>query len=453
MFVLCGCDPGKKPLPPPKVSNHHTTLQLDVPPSSITLPVRIPLGELQEAINRKLPRAVVKGEKVKGGFKLEIERDGALLLSGTGKTLKWTLPLHITLKRPRGDNDVVSLTIQPELESVIGLNADYTLRSSTRLTHIHWIDSANLRLAGLNIDITKLVERRIEERAPKLCKRIDKQLEKVSVDKLLERTWTKLNNPIRLNRKVQPIYLLGEPEKAIFHDYHLSRSDLVIHLTLVAGLQTVFDSSANVDNDPSFPPLQIDTAQPEHTHMYLPVAIPYKQINALLAANLYGRQVEVQGQKVVIDSLLVSGQDSFILLDAKFSGDWEAKMQVLGRPYFDAERQVISVRGFEYNVDEGSSSLFHTTDYLFHDDIRDMVLERLYFPAGRLIDSLPQIIYSAIERGKSGSKINLHSEVDEAGIHQLLVEETGIGVVIEARGKLWLEIEDIAPPLPPTAAR
>lgn len=446
MIMLSSCDSfnGKK-------SNSDTAheqaeqVRLDVPESRISLPLHIPLTELQKAINRKLPGTFASDQPLKAGLTAHIHRAGDVQLSGSGETMHWSIPLEVQIMRAKGSKEVVSFSIRPKFTSVISLDADYTLRAKTEMDEMVWLEDAQIKLLGLQVDVTNLIERQLEKKSPEFTDHIDRELGNIQLKEQLKRTWTRLNNPIRINRKLQPLYVLAHPSELLLHSYRLDpeAQSLVINLSAMARLETVFDSAANVTEEPDYPPLRW-VRERQETELFLPLTIEYTRMNQLLDQSLVGKQFTVEGQHIHVDSLHVDNHDGELLrITALFSGDWDAEMDVTGRPFFDETAKKVGVRGFDFEVKEESSSLFHATDYLFHDEINERVLSYLDIPVGHFIDSLPQVIYYAVERGRSGSNIDLRSKVEHIAIDQFVVGENALGLVLHARGAITVDIEHI----------
>ena len=96
-------------------------------------------------------------------------------------------------------------------------------------------------------------------------------------------------------------------------------------------------------------------------------------------------------------------------------------------------------------VHPSSESIVQAGDYLFHDQIVKKVLSELKLPIGQVVDTLPNLIYRGIERGRSGDKINVQSKVDSLAIDQLIVGYDELRLVLFASGEAMVEVEKIKP--------
>lgn len=411
--------------------------------SRLNLPIQIPLAELQQAINSKLPIKIVSNKEIKGNYVLDATRKGKVRMVGDAKNLLWSVPIEIKIKKERNDKVISSFEILPTFKSEIGVEKDYTLSSKSTLIDLVFTDSASITLFGVEIGITQLIANQIEKNASDLTSKIDDEISKVSLEKLLHKTWSKLRSPIRVNKKLLNVYLLGKPTSAIFHDYYFKNDNIYLDLTLKTTLETVFDSLSNIPADFDYPPLTFAARQQKGFELNIGLPLSYRLIDSLSNALLKQKTIEIEGEVLVIDSLHISARDSFLVINAMFSGDWSAEMEVYGRPSYNAASKTVYINGFEFFIKDESSSIFHATDYLFHEEIKQAVLEKLEFNVGPLTDSLPQMIYGAIEKGKSGDKINLRTDIHSANVDDILIGAKQIVILLHGKGEAFLEVEKL----------
>lgn len=418
-------------------------VSFDLRESRLNLPIQIPLSELQQAINSKLPIKIVSNKEIKGNYLLDATRKGKVRMVGNAKSLIWSVPIEITIKKKRNNKVFSQFEILPSFKSEIGVEKNYALSSKSTLIDLVFTDSASIKLLGIEIDITKLVENQIAKNAGSLTIKIDKEISKVSLEKLLNKTWSKLRSPIRINKKLLNVYLLGTPSSAIFHDYYFKNDNIYLDLTLTTRLETVFDSLSNVPTNFNYPPLSFSVRQEKGFDLNIGFPLSYRLIDSLSNAFLKQKTIIVEGEELIIDSLHVSARDSFLVINAIFSGDWSAEMEVYGRPSYNAAEQRVFIDGFEFFIKDESSSIFHATDYLFHEEIKQAILEKLEFDVGPLTDSLPQMIYGAIEKGKAGDKINLQTKIHSANVNNILIGAKQIVILIHGEGEAFLEVEKL----------
>jgi hypothetical protein len=411
--------------------------------SRLNLPIQIPLSELQSAINRKLPKEIISGFNIKGNYKLNATRKGNIKMVGDAKNLLWSLPILIEIVKEKNDKVISTLEILPTFKSEIGIEKDYTLSAKSSLIELTFTDSASLKLLGIQFDITKIVANQIEKNTSALTEKIDAEINKISIEKLLYKTWSKLRSPIRVNKQLFKVYILGTTTSAIFHDYYFKNDNIYLDLTLNAVLETVFDSASFVPDNFEYPPLSIKTRQDKGFELNIGLPIAYRLIDSLSNRLLTNKPFEVEGEKLLIDSIHVSALDSFLVIYAKIKGDWDAEMEVYGRPSYNSETKTIFIKGFDFFIKDETSSIFQATDYLFHEEIKQEVLNLLELNVGALIDSLPQLIYGAIEKGKSGDNINLTTKISSANVSEVIIGAHQLVVLLHGKGEAKLEVERI----------
>ncbi|HAW19776.1 MAG TPA: hypothetical protein DCX14_06300 [Flavobacteriales bacterium] len=412
--------------------------------STITLPIHLPLSEIQSAVNSKIPSTLVSKKEIKAGLIITILRSGDLHFGGEKQSLHWSVPLTVEVSQKLLGH-ITSFRISPKLESALSLQDDYGIQSSTTLQSVQWMDRAIVKALGMEIDVSPIVDGLIHDESERITSLIDDQLSKLDLKKVLKKTWTKLSNPIRVNKKVQPVYILVDAHEITLTEFNFINNQLAVNLGVRGFINTVYDSASNARGDVEFPPLLLDKSSDIETELYLPVRISYDRINKILEEEVYGLEFTVEDRNIKIDSLKLTSVDSNLLILAKLSGDLSVNLEVLGRPYFSPETRSLTVNGFDFNVDNTNESLLKAGDYLFHDEIIEEVLKKLDVPIGSFIDSIPQLIYSGIEKGKTGQNINLNAELDSVAFDQFRVRYDDIRMVLFARGDVDLEVEHLKP--------
>lgn len=418
---------------------------ISVPESQLRLPIRIPLDEVQEALNRRIPNHLVKQKRIKAGLVIDIHRGGAVLLSGESHQLNWSLPLAISITHTLVKGELSSFKLKPEFSSELQVNDNYGLSSETKLTKLEWLTPATIRVLGEDIDLSKAIENLIRDEEQKITTLIDQELGKLDFRQILGRTWNKLTNPIRINRKLQPIYMMVEPSELKLISYDFLNNSLAVSLGVKGQLETVYDSVANIRENAPYPTLIQEGESEFDSQIYLPLIADYVLINNHLKNEVWGTEFTVEDQLIRIDSVAVTNVDSLLLITTKVSGDVPLEVEFLGRPKYIAYEKTLTVSDFDYQVLRSEFSLLHFGDYFFHEEIIDALKDRLNLKIGSLVDTIPHLIYRGVERGKSGDKINLHTAVDTISLHQLCINPNDISLVLFAKGEAMVEVEKIKP--------
>ncbi|GEM_PF-762865 len=416
---------------------------LEVPVSSLSIPIELPLAQLQKALHERLALDLVKNKQLKAGLSVSLVRNGIITLSGAGEELQWSVPLEISVRHSFFKGDLSRFKVVPSFTSQIDVQEDYTLQSATALTDIDWVSPAEIRVLGNTIDLTEQVDELIREQESIITELIDQELSKVSLKKLLGKTWSKLSKPIAVNKHVLPVFITVEPSELHLRKWGFSASALSLELGVFGHLNTVFDTSNRIQEEPQFPPLTVGNDSAQRNAIYLPMRVSYDFLNKVMREHVYNTPFEVEGRAFTLDTVSIAGVDSLLLITAVISGDMALKVEVLGFPHYIPETRTLSVSDFNYQVLRTDQSLLDLGDYFFHDEIIEEAVTYLNVPIGSLVDSIPQLISQGVERGKSGQNINLNAQLDTISIDQLSIGPNDMGLVIYARGEAALEVEKI----------
>lgn len=442
MYIIAGCTNDRGQWLSQR-STHFKSDTLQPRSSTLTVPISIPLREVESAINNRLPKQLAENKALQAGLLIDIYRGGSASLTAYDNKLIWGIPLTISVSHQLISGELTRFEVWPQFETRIDLLETYALQSTTRLTRIDWLDPAEVQVLGSKIDLTNLLDQVILSKRQEIATLIDDELSKLDMRIILQRTWHRLCNPIRINRAVQPVYLLITPDSITIGALKLTKSQLSLDMRVRGTLQTVFDSVENVREPLDFPTLRISNNLPRDNEFYLPIVADFDRINRIFEKEVRGLTFDVEGRNLSIDSINILSVDSLLLISARIGGDITIETELLGRPYYDPETRTLSVKGFDFHVRQTNFSLLHLGDYFFHDEIIDALVDRISFPVGSFIDTIPDLIYHGVERGKSGDKINLNAVLDTIAMDQLCIGYNEISLMLFAKGSLLLEVEKL----------
>ncbi len=291
-------------------------LTLPVQPSTIRLPVSLPLDDLQALINRDVPIELHRIDEpqqtcVKTKSKLlpdiscrlvgSVTR-GPIHLTGKGSDILLTMPVKTVVKaqnigkiiKQETATGAINLTARIRL----GLRPDWTPTAKI-LTDYDWTNRLGIDFLGQRITFAS---------------KVDPKLKVVLAD--LERTLPRHLAQLRLKEKVQPIWAKGfmservksepliwvrfTPEQVGFAGYHVEKRRLIVGFSAQARTETIFGDRP--PNPPVTPLPRLMGALPATgINMHVPVIVPYTVLenaaSKALATTDY-RALKIQGGTV-----------------------------------------------------------------------------------------------------------------------------------------------------------
>jgi len=217
--------------------------------------------------------------KVKCDVKGWVKRNGRILLSGNGPTLRFAFPVKAEASADGYIYGTAKASAILYLDAKLHINSDWTI--SIDITHdFAWSNSPELKLFDLfNIDIKKVIEPKLRKRLDKFAKKVPELLGKLDIKGRMEEQWEDIQEPLKIDDDTDT-YLLFQPEVA-----SCSQIDIVDHVlrsTISARGQTqILLGKPPVDyNKTKITDLETICYKKGKFNFHLPVMITYEELLA-----------------------------------------------------------------------------------------------------------------------------------------------------------------------------
>lgn len=431
------------PIAPPRVMLDST---LSVPVSELNVPVMYPVQELEDMANEKLKAKIIEARVAIGkgddSLFLSISRFQPLKLEYDGdRGLTYRLPVQIdgfinskVLGIKIKNKTPVHARVIITLFSDLYLDKKWDLVTETQFKSIEWVEEPKLNVAGIKFNLKPPIEKAIESNKDKIIQKIDQSAgEMVKIRQSIVKLWGDIQKPIRINKKVVPVWLKGDGQNMDGMLLRESKDTLMIEVGLYASLHTVFDSAAAVKKVKPLPSFKPKTESDGNLDAYLHVTLPFVKLNEVVKMITDTMKINYGEHSVRIKSCEIYGTPEGIAIKVSVGGDLKADLYMRGTIGFDSlERKVIIDNfGFDINTEH---SLVNAADWFAHERILERIRPYLSLPLDKTFDAIPQLIVKGIEKGKLGKKIDLHFSRLDINIYQHLITTDNIQLIVSAKG-------------------
>lgn len=448
MVVLASCNKIK---PTPPVESTLDTI-LQPPFSVIHLPVQYRVSALQEMINEKIKGKFVNKwmtlSESGDSLHLEITRQAEIKLRRDRNTLFYSVPLKISgsVKAKIAGVKIknatpVSAEIVAHLATNIHLNEKWELITSSKLVRIDWIKEPKLKVAFANINLRGAIDKFLSSNEEHLIAKADQAARQLlNTRKVVEKLWNDIQKPIRINKKGVDVWL-----KATGHDLsgYLEETDPDL-ISLMIRLQAITRIYVEGDVVPPanlvLPAFHRSEQHNDSLIVYAHASLPFNAINKVLTDELTGKPLSAKGFSTSIKHVRVYGTREGIAIELKVKGDVDGLVYVRGTPVFDTVSYTLRIDRFNFDIDS-ENSLLNSADWLLHSKLLDLISEKLIVDVKPIAARLPEIIMQAIEKGKTGEKIDIKVDTLHVQPQTLLVTRKNLQVIARASGRATLELE------------
>ena len=188
--------------------------------SILQQPIMISKLAISDYVYNTMPEVIYKGGEKDGlDFNIEVKKMDVPQFSVNGKRLNIQLPLLVNVSKKMGFmNAFADGEIVLEIGSNLDIDQDWYIRTKTELEAYSWTKEPQLKLMGMNIPVTNITNKLIEDNKETLTSQMDNMIGnlpilKNAIDKML--TQFERTTPIGKNEEValdiQPTHLSLAP--------------------------------------------------------------------------------------------------------------------------------------------------------------------------------------------------------------------------------------------------
>lgn len=432
------------------------------PNSSITLPIRLDSGALQQEINERLgqgqgPQSLywTSGEPISGNATIQfgVHRSGEAQVSSENGCLVFKVPLAVNSGRIDWSEKVGFIRVkkhfdfgggaQVTVRACVSVGADWQLDATVspdfQWTERAWID-INPPLGHIKVDVASRIEPKIREKLPTLVEKARAIVAKVPLRASLERAWVSLQTPQQLSKE-PALALEVEPVSLGLGPTTSEGREMVIRPTLVAKLRAYAGQPAQAS--PLKPlPGNTGTLGSDEFALVLRADAPYGELNRLAQGQLAGQTFPLGGDKsITIKALGIQPLGKKLLVRADFSAKASKSpfsgvsgwLYLVGEPHYDDTSRRLWVSSLDYELNT-KNLLLQSADWLLHEPIAQKLQAALSFDLSGRIDPVRKQVEGGLQNFRVAEGVALNAVIKSFNFSDLHIGSDAIGLYTTVRG-------------------
>lgn len=451
LMLIASCSKVKTPALAPEPIQLDSTLV--APISELNVPVYFPVQELENMANEKLANKIIEAHlsinQKDDSLHLSVSRFQPIVLEYDGdRGITYKLPIQID---GVVDAKVVGIKVRNKepirakviitMFSDLYLDDNWMLAPQTELKDIKWVEEPKLKVAGLNFNLKSPIENALMSNKDKIVEKLDESAKNaIKIRQAIEKLWVDIQKPIRINKKVVTVWLKAEATDIDGKLFAQAADTLMIQAKISANLYTVLDSVAAMKPVGPLPKLKRNVEKEPGLEAYGLVTLPFFVVNQVLSQATDTMHFTFQNHSVKIKSTEMYGVQDGIALRVSLQGDVKADVFLKGTLGFDSAGRKLVIENFGFDVDS-EQTLISAANWLVHDEIIERIKPYLSISLENVFDILPALINKGIEKGKIGSKIDIHFTEWDLSIYQHLITKDNIQIIASIKGRADVELQ------------
>ena len=431
--------PAEKYMHPDSVSFAH-----DI--STLNLPIDIPVAEIENQLNQQLTGLLYEDDKLDDdNLLLKVWKRENLTVNANGSAFDIKIPLKIWVKAGKfGIFKELEFALNAKISTQLSLTPDWQLRTVTTPKGYDWVSKPVFKLGFIEIPITGIIEKVLDEQIPQVSKELDKYVgEKVEIKKYVQQAWIQMQTPYQVSQeydtwlKVTPLEVLMTPIQG-------TGKSAGTRLGIRTFTETIVGEKPEVIVNDKLPPLKLVTSMADDFTIGLSSEISHKQAEKLLSAMMVGQTYTFQDGKynITVKSLELYGNQERLIIATQLEGSLNGKVYFAGVPFYNPQTRSLEIKNLDYEIDT-KNKLLKAASWLAHGKFTKMLAQNFKFPVGDQIDQAKKTLQDNLKDYKLSKGVFLTGTLQKLEPKNVYITTKSIIATLEATGKASIRIEGL----------
>jgi len=417
-------------------------------PSYLSFRVNFPVGELEDGVNRVLPKLILDDAlplKGKGDtLFLKVERKGKLNLAIRKNEVFASIPLDVEAgisKKVLGvtfsnADAPVKFSGLLKASATVGIDENWDMNVTCEYKGFDLGESSKISIMGMTFNVEGTIDKALEEHEDQLSDIICGALNKaVDFRGTVEKVWMDLQKPQRIAKRPQELWLYSNPVALNGTLVPLEKDTLSVHVEFRTKINI---SPIKRDVEVKVP--LTSRGEPLNTRaallVYPEINLPYDLLSQTLKRELAQHEFTYEAYKVRVTDAQIMREGQKLKVKLTTTGDLNGIVYATGRPVLNEDRELV-LEGFAYEID-ADDEWVAMTDWAVHEFAERYVAEQVRMDMQPFLEDLDELIMTGLDKSHLAEKLDLQIGFDEVTSYQLRLTEDAIQWIFYLEG--WSQL-------------
>jgi Domain of unknown function (DUF4403) len=437
----------------PKESYLYKGKQVEKNVSTIGIPFEITMADVERQINANVKDLVFEDNSMEDNnydnFMCKVYKRENIVVTTQNDAFTFNVPLKVWAKV---GYKVMGVNIPPQ-----ELNFDFNVKFGTKFSiapnweaTVHsfpigydWITKPTVRLAGMNIPVTGLVEKALNSKQDAILKALDDAVRKnVEIKKYIVQAWNTAMQPYLLSEKYRT-WLKITPTELQMTPLTTVNNKVKATIGILAYTETITGTKPLVTPVATLPDLKLVNQIADDFKVGIIAEIPLSEAAKLTADTLVGQNFSFKDGKynVQVTDIDIYGDGDKMVIKSGLKGNINGKIYYKGTPAYDPVKKTIYLDNFDYDL-KTKNFLVGAANWLFQGVFTKNMKEAMTFNIGGQVDEMKKQVQANLNKQVSKG-VNLHGNVIDLAPDKVYLTPHSIIAVINATGKLDIKIDGL----------
>ena len=431
------------------------TYQFPKIPSSVSIPVNLPISEIQRLVNQQITGVLYEDQDFENNnsdqLKTKVEKDGNIAIKAlTNNRLMFSVPLKIWAEKGLGTLGVytyqeTNFKVVMNFISNLDFQQNWSLKTNTTTAGFVWKEKPVLDFGKVKIPLTSIIEGVLIKQQKEFTSVIDTQIQqKMNMQPYLVMAWNQFAAPIQVFEEYNTwLKITPQTVKMSPLEVYADKIKSTISVDLFSETFTGIKPAANplVKNIPNYIPAQ---NLGNNFIMKTTTNIPFSEATAIAQKQFQGKEFPFnEGKsKIKVEDIKVYAENENVVIEIQTSGKVNGISYIKGKLVYDTQKHKIGFTKSDFKLK--TKNIFHKAiTSLFEGKIVKMIEQDYGIPFLDLENASKKSIEESFNKEyQKGFKLS--GKVMNFKPTEFLISEDHITTVVDIYAKVELKIEGMS---------
>ena len=429
------------------------TYQFPKIPSSVSIPVNLPISEIQRLVNQQITGVLYEDQDFENNnsdqLKTKVEKDGNIAIKAlTNNRLMFSVPLKIWAEKGLGTLGVytyqeTNFKVVMNFISNLDFQQNWSLKTNTTTAGFVWKEKPVLDFGKVKIPLTSIIEGVLIKQQKEFTSVIDTQIQqKMNMQPYLVMAWNQFAAPIQVSEEYNTwLKITPQTVKMSPLEVYADKIKSTISVDLFSETFTGIKPAANplVKNIPNYIPAQ---NLGNNFIMKTTANIPFTEVNAIAKKQFQGKEFDMEKSKIKVEDIKIYPENDLVVIEIITSGKVNGTSLIKGNLVYDAAKHKIGFTKTDFRL-KTKNILQKLASSLFEGKIVRMIEQDYGIPLLDIENSSKKSIEESFNK-EYQKGLKLQGKVLNLKPTQFLVNSEYITTVIDINANLSLKIEGLS---------
>ena len=429
------------------------TYQFPKIPSSVSIPVNLPISEIQRLVNQQITGVLYEDQDFTNNnndqLKTKIEKDGNITIKAlTNNRLMFSVPLKIWAEKGLGTLGVytyqeTNFKVIMNFISSLDFQQNWSLKTNTTTAGFVWKEKPVLDFGKVKIPLSSIIEGILRKQQKEFTNVIDAQIQqKMNMQPYLVMAWNQFAAPIQVSEEYNTwLKITPQTVKMSPLEVYADKIKSTISVDLFSETFTGIKPIANplVKNIPNYIPAQ---NLGNNFIMKTTANIPFTEANAIAKKQFQGKEFDMEKSKIKVDDIKIYPENDLVVIEIITSGKVNGTSFIKGNLVYDVAKHKIGFTKTDFRL-KTKNILQKLATSLFEGKIVRMIEQDYGIPLLYIENASKKSIEESFNK-EYHAGLKLQGKVLNLKPSQFIVNQDYITAVIDINANLNLKIEGLS---------